>query len=391
MLKKFINFVNKIIPKKNIILFNSFPDISGNALMLYRYIVMHHQELLQKYKIIWTINQKDKLEARKTLDKFSDFRQYKIYKKKSISGIFQYCSSKYIITTHNYITGISTCGKQKHFNLWHGMPFKTIGKQIENSGSGDTIQADYTLATSNVFQDIMAKSFGISKEHVMITGQPCNDVLFSENNSLSRLNIDKEKYQTIILWMPTYRKSILGSIREDGDSTAFGVMQIVEQYFSEFIMLLKESNILMIIKPHPMDAINDLQVPTNDYIKILNNNDLDVAGVMLYELLAECDVLFTDYSSVVIDYLNLERPMAFVCADLQAYTANRGFFFEPITDYLPGEIITDYQQLKYYIKNIDVINDKWQEKRKSLNRLFNQYSDSLSSQRVYEYIFYHKS
>lgn len=390
MIKKIVNVINKILPKKNIILFNSFPDAGGNSYMLYCYMVNQQREFLDKYQVVWSINGSDKSTVRKMLEKASDYRDYKICKKKSLLGLWTYCRSKYIITTHNYITGVKSHGEQKHFNLWHGMPFKAIGKMLESGGEGDVIQADYTLATGRVFQQIMSEAFDLSPECVMITGQPCNDILFAENHSLSKLGIDKAQYKKVILWMPTYRKSVVGSIREDGDADAFGVAEIFKKHFSELTELLKAENILLLIKPHPMDVICNMQVQDSPHIKIFQNKQLDAAGVVLYELVAESDILFTDYSSVFIDYLNLKRPIAFVCDDIESYAASRGFCFEPAREYLPGEIIKNYEELKLYLQNIDALNDKWREKRENINKMFNQYSDNQSSKRVYEFIFEQK-
>ena len=390
MLKKIVNLVNKLVPKKNIILFNSFPDISGNSLMLYRYMTEHQKEFISQYEIVWSINGNDISMAENILKKASDYKEYKVCRKKSVAGLWTYCQSKYIISTHNYITGLKTCGKQKHFNLWHGMPFKAIGKMLDNGGAGDVIQADYTLATSPLFQKIMSQAFGLDQNHVMITGQPCNDILFSESHALEKLGIDKRKYEKILIWMPTYRKSMVGSIREDGDADAFGVAEVFESHFEELTNLLREKKILLLIKPHPMDVICQMEVENSSYIKVFQNRHLDAAGVVLYELLAESDVLITDYSSVFIDYLNLGRPIAFVCDDLESYAANRGFCFDPIKEYLPGEKITNYTGLKEYLCNLDSLNDQWEKKREEINKLFNSFSDAHSSKRVFEFIFKEK-
>ena len=136
-----------------------------------------------------------------------------------------------------------------------------------------------------------------------------------------------------------------------------------------------------------MDAICKMPMESSTFIKVFQNKHLDEAGVILYELLAESDVLFTDYSSVFIDYLNLDRPIAFVCDDVEVYSENRGFCFEPVGEYLPGEMIKNYEELKLYLRNMDSLNERWNEKRKKINQIFNQYSDNLSSKRVFDYIF----
>ena len=47
----------------------------------------------------------------------------------------------------------------KIVNMWHGMPLKTIGSLDPSSGGHNPTTADYLVATSPFFQDIMAKAF----------------------------------------------------------------------------------------------------------------------------------------------------------------------------------------------------------------------------------------
>ena len=171
---------------------------------------------------------------------------------------------------------------------------------------------------------------------------------------------------------------------EDYDHIFTGDLGYVGQ--SILFDLLEKEGILLLIKPHPMDAICNMKLDNSPYIKVFMNKDLDECGVVLYELLAECDVLLTDYSSVFIDFLNLDRPIAFVCDDIESYAANRGFCFEPVKEYLPGEIVRNYKELESYLKNLDEINERWTEKRAEINQMFNCYSDNQSAKRVFEFI-----
>ena len=61
----------------------------------------------------------------------------------------------------------------------------------------------------------MRKAFKIEAENVLITGQPRNDFLFTNNFTLKNLlGISDDNKDKMILWMPTYRKSIKGDIRK---------------------------------------------------------------------------------------------------------------------------------------------------------------------------------
>ena len=66
------------------------------------------------------------------------------------------------------------------------------------------------------------------------------------------------------------------------------------------------------------------------------------------ELLLVADVLVTDYSSVVFEYALLERPMAFLAPDADAYTADRGFYLDLRTD-LPGPVFATTADLAAHL------------------------------------------
>ena len=52
----FLSLINAIVSKKNIIIFNSFPDVSDNSLALYEYIVKSRKDIFKKYKLVWTVS-----------------------------------------------------------------------------------------------------------------------------------------------------------------------------------------------------------------------------------------------------------------------------------------------------------------------------------------------
>lgn len=382
-MSKILSLINSIIPKRNRIIFSSFPDISGNAIALYNYIVNKRKDIAEQYHLIWTVTSMDIGKAKALLQRLTGKKQHIVLRKKSIRGIFSFFSSKYIVSTHGYFPGVRTAKGQSHLNLWHGMPFKRIGRMLETVHSnGKMDEADYAIATSTVFQTIMAKSFGIPVERVFVTGQPVNDVLLSETNSLHELDIKKSDYKNIIVWLPTYRKSVVGDIREDGKVNSLGVASILNEHYQDLQEHLATKQYLLLIKPHPMDAICQMKLPESSNIKVISNTELEKAGIQLYELLSQSDVLFTDYSSVFIDYLATGKPIAFVCDDIDEYANSRGFCFDPPKEYMPGQIITDYDELIEYLDHMESKNQNWKAEYRHVQSLFNPLTDSFACQRV---------
>jgi len=52
---------------------------------------------------------------------------------------------------------------------------------------------------------------------------------------------------------------------------------------------------------------------------------LEKKQIKLYELIGISDGLLSDYSSVAVDYLLLDRPLGYVLADYNIYKEKRGF------------------------------------------------------------------
>jgi CDP-glycerol glycerophosphotransferase len=213
ILKYLIKFLRLFIwPQNNSIVYHSFPDFSDNSFSFFCYVVNTHKE----YKNIWLISNNDKLRYKKLIANYTESSNYLIIRKKSFLGIYYFCKSKYVFFTHGLFNDIDISKKQININLWHGMPLKNIGHLDNNSR---VPKSNFVIATSKFFQEIMSKAFLIKKENVLITGQPRNDFLLSKKYSLQDLvNKKNTDFDKTILWMPTYRKSIIGDIRKDGES-----------------------------------------------------------------------------------------------------------------------------------------------------------------------------
>jgi CDP-glycerol glycerophosphotransferase (TagB/SpsB family) len=96
---------------------------------------------------------------------------------------------------------------------------------------------------------------------------------------------------------------------------------------------LRGRGIQLVVKPHPMDADRRHW----DGTVRVSESDLVRSGVTLYGLLGQSRGLVTDYSSVWVDYLLLDRPMAFLVPDRDSYS--RTLVPSDVLDWLPGELV----------------------------------------------------
>ena len=72
----------------------------------------------------------------------------------------------------------------------------------------------------------------------------------------------------------------------------------------------------------------------------------------MYEMIARTDALITDFSSVAIDYILVDKPIGFTLDGLADYAKTRGFAFEDPREYMPGEHLYNLDDLEKFIKNV---------------------------------------
>jgi CDP-glycerol glycerophosphotransferase (TagB/SpsB family) len=221
---------------------------------------------------------------------------------------------------------------------------------------------------------------------VWVTGLPRNDEIFHPGNELLKI-CDRTEYKKVVLWMPTYRNARFRHTGLDGDENEFGLRVFVDKYMNKVNRELADKNILLLIKPHPMDRMSENGFSQLSNVIFFTNDDVDSKDIEMYRLLAETDALISDYSSVIVDYLLTDKPIGIVAGDIEQYGSNRGFVLNPVEDYLPGPILRDIDEFENFLLNIDAISDSWCEKRKYLKELFHKYRDDKSAGRVCDRIF----
>ena len=295
--------------------------------------------------------------------------------------MFTYIQSKYIFFTHGFYTGMSLPKNQIRINLWHGMPLKAIG-HLNAHGDDNTIaQSSFVLATSPMYQKIMSKVFALPLEKVLLIGQPRCDLLIQKSYCLKKLGIAKESYQKIIFWAPTYRHSIDSKINNGLFNSYLPILK--ENELKQLNTYLNSIDTFMLVKLHPMDILNsyDFELFTN--IRIIKDRVLLEKSCQLYSLLSEVDILLTDYSSIYIDFLLLNRPIVFTIDDFEEYKKTRDFVFQKPEQYMPGHLVFNIESLKTVLNDIIINdNDMHAEKRKEVKKEFHKYENSFSERLI---------
>ena len=166
--------------------------------------------------------------------------------------------------------------------------------------------------------------------------------------------------------MPTFRKSVLTGYGENEISLPYQLPGIEDSaQMAQLDRHCGKEKILLLIKKHPLQTGWEQE---NCYknIRYVTDEMFATADVVLYRLLGVCDGLISDYSSVAVDYMLLDRPMAFVLTDLPAYGQLRGFVFKDPLAYMPGEKVYDFGQLLTFLTHVREGKDLFAKERQLL-------------------------
>ena len=370
--KKIVSCVNGMVPKnKKRVIFITNPDFTGNGMAFYDFLHDNHKD----YELIWFL---------KNMDETDHVQGVTYVRQNSLQAFWIYLRSKYIITTHNEMIGIKSAN-QVYLSLWHGMPLKKIGYLADSEASNMEAYSAERIATSELMRAIIASSFKEDASKVHVMGQPRNDYLFNKVNILDSI---PENYKKI-LYMPTFRQNTNNSNFSDGkgieNNNFFRVKDFDLLALNAF---LEQNKCVMYLKFHPFE---ERLLPDNlesQYIKVITSTYCKSRKIDINSILAEIDLLITDYSSVYFDYLILNRPMIFLTPDIQEYSLQRGgYTLEPVEYWMPGKHVTLQSEVLQEIEKLFKSEDEFSIKRQEINSLINRYSDANNCQRLYDKFF----
>ena len=241
---------------------------------------------------------------------------------------------------------------------------------IKKKYSDDSKRYDYMISPSRYCSGIFKSAFNL-KDNVIIkeTGYPRNDSLFKySKNDIKRikkkLNISSKK--KVILYAPTWRDNQHTS--GIGYTYKLGIdLDVLKKYLSKDYVILFRTHYFVNNKID-LEKYKDFIVDVSEYEDI---NDLYIIS----------DYLITDYSSVMFDYANLEKPIIYYMYDYDEYRGDiRDFYFD-LKD-LPGPIIMagNTKKLCEVIQKYSF--DKYKVKYERFNKKFNYLDSDSSSKKV---------
>ena len=370
-----LRVLNSALPKKYIS-FTSIPDFADNPQALFDYMVKSGS--LKGKTVVWHILNEDnrgKIINWLKKDYLSHDCKVVLAKKYSIKSIWLFMLSNIIVDSHGFYDFKSK--KQLEVELWHGMPLKRIGYLLHGTPPQQKIRKGrFFSVTADIFKTPFSKAFWADESLIHVDGQPRNDYLFDPVEDYLGM---KQFY----IYLPTFRKSNLNSnLSEfdcDYDENVF--LNLTNDEWKRVDKVLAETGRYMLVKPHPQDSVRNMGfIKDCKNIVLINDNDLLEKKMHLYRLLGASCGLITDYSSVFIDYMLTDKPIAFFIPDYEEYKNSRGFVFDNPEDTMAGKICRNSEDLIDFLYR--PVNDS--DRYKTIKEKLNFVTDGSSRRRIFE-------
>ena len=282
-------------------------------------------------RAVWISKEDSVIEERRSLG-------YEAYKWNSLKAVWLQLRAKYAVVSngisdlqHTYL------GNAVIIDLWHGIPLKKVCYDNKYEKDWDSPKQKfrdklidvplgkmYFVATSDTFVEIYQSAFRRKKEQILCLGQPRSDIFFEEEKPEPYF-----KDKKIILYCPTHRK--------EGKE----IIPVSELFdLDRLEQFLEQNDYYFIIKKHFYHRVERENLTGYSRIIDITNDEYDIQRLTM-----ESAAMITDYSSIYIDYLLLDKPMLFYCYDYEKYLAeDREMYFE-YEDVTPGVKARNFDEL----------------------------------------------
>ena len=374
---KLHNLLYKNIISKNKIVFNNFYGMGYGCNP--KYIANEIIKRKLPYELIWLCKN-----IKKERDNFPKEIKLVDYSRKNII--------KEMTTTKIYISnvrstdfiklGIEKQEGQYYIQTWHGsLGIKKLDSQVSSfsknyqwieNAKKDSSYIDVIIGNSTFDEKVFHSSFWYDGK-VENFGHPRNDIFFISDEDHQFINNKVHNYfsisieENIILYAPSFR--------DDGRIDIFSICP--EKVISAFEKKFGGSWIFA-VRMHPR-----FKKLSKKLFNFENKRIIDATNYPdMYELMASCKTLITDYSSCIYEFMLSKKPGFIFALDCDIYNNLRGFYF-PISS-TPFPIATSNSELINNIISFDY--DKYKKDVDSF--LFNKgcIEDGHASERVVDMI-----
>ncbi|GLW14760.1 glycosyl transferase [Streptomyces sp. NBRC 13847] len=290
----------------------------------------------------------------------------------------------YFVNNVNFADGVVKRPGQIHLQTHHGTPLKRMGidqQQYPAAAKGMSMRKllaradrwDLSLSANQHTTEQWERVYPCDFESVD-AGYPRNDVFFRTGardvlDIRARLGIAPGA--TAVLYAPTVRDYQVGYVPQ------LDLEKITRELGPEFVLLVR-THYFYGQDPH----LQELQ-ERGALIDVSRHPSVE-------ELCLAADALVTDYSSIMFDYANLDRPIVTYADDWDTYVRSRGVTFDLLSGRpgdTPGAIATDEDELIETFRSGRWDDEAAAELRAAFRARFCMWDDGHAAERVVSRVF----
>lgn len=259
---------------------------------------------------------------------------------------------------------------------WHGMGTKAMRWKSEGIAAMKETQhhrlASYHwMATSQLYIDTFTDLLDLPADIFTITGYPRNDTFVTKPRSehMERLRAahPDEKF---IIYMPTHRN--FG--RDGNDTVNLSNLRLVDEQ-------LRAHHIIMVYKPHIHELQNFLAYEES-FTNIILAKEPEIWGDV-YAYLHDFDLLISDYSSVLSDFMCSGKPVIVFAYDIDHYIKDDAGLNEYFWTLQGGPLCRTWDELIDAAVS-QLACDTWKDERERCRIQYHLYNDGKNCERVCE-------
>ncbi len=325
MLLRLIGLFVKTDP--HLVLFLSLMGTRYNDSPRAIYEYMKDREAYRDYRMVWVF------------EKPEEFPGIPSVKLDSVRFFLTALKAGYWISNTQFERGLTYKKKAtRYMYTMHGAAIKLCGNDSPGRNDFDFKTVNCLCVQSDFDKYVFKRAFRARKDCFIESGRPCNDPLWhatNEQKEVLRSKLGLPDNKKVILYAPTWRDSTNGG-RSYDIKPPIDLVIWEERLSKDYIVLFRAH--------HITTRVMDVQF--NDFLRDYSNypeiNDLYLVA----------DLLITDYSSVMVDYAILERPILCFAYDYDEYLKERGTYFE-LDEELPNKSFRTQEQLLDAIEHLD--------------------------------------
>ncbi|MEU2716740.1 CDP-glycerol glycerophosphotransferase family protein [Streptomyces sp. NPDC007205] len=290
-------------------------------------------------------------------------------------------TAKYLVNNVNFPNAVVKRPDAVHLQTHHGTPLKRMGlDQMEHPAAAKGLDFDALLTridkwdysvSANSHSTRMWERAYPARYTSLDHGYPRNDVFYSATAAdvraaRARLGIPRGK--TAVLYAPTHRDY------EAGFTPRLDLAELADR--------LGENTVLLVRAHYFYGGAASPLTGLRRSGRIIDVSSYDPVE----ELCLAADALVTDYSSIMFDYANLDRPIVVYADDWETYRTTRGVYFDLMTDH-PGQVARTQEQLTEIFASGAWRDESAAKARAAFRRRFCEYDDGRAAERVVRRVF----